>query len=93
MKKYLILLLLLIIILCSLNNNKQLIEKFEKKNKKTCAYILRGFLYKKDWKPLSPIGNNYTYTQDIKKYWIYHKRFIDILSQKYKVNIYFITYD
>lgn len=90
MKKYLILLLLLLIILFSLNKNKKLIETFEKK---TCAYILRGFLYKKDWKPISPIGKKYTYTQDIKKYWKYHKKLIDILSQKYKVDIYFITYD
>lgn len=90
MKKYLILLLLLLIILFSLNKNKKLIETFEKK---TCAYILRGFLYKKDWKPNSEVGKKYTYTQDIKKYWKYHKKLIDILSQKYKVDIYFITYD
>lgn len=60
---------------------------------KTCAYILRGFLYMENWKPLSNSGKNYCYTQDIKEYWVYHKKLIKILLKEFKVTIYFITYD
>ena len=93
---YFILICIIITILVYYYKKILLIENFEKNNiktKKTCAYILRGFLYKKDWKPRSPIGEKYKYTHDIKKTWKYHKKFINILSEKYEVDIYFITYD
>ena len=59
----------------------------------SCAYILRGFLYMENWNPVSITGKKYCYTQDIKQYWKYHEKLIDILSKTYNISIYFITYD
>ncbi len=59
----------------------------------SCAYILRGFLYMENWNPVSITGKKYCYTQDIKQYWKYHEKLIDILSKTYNIFIYFITYD
>ena len=60
---------------------------------KTCAYILCGTLYMENYKPYNNCRISYYYTQNIKQYWIYHKKFIDILSKSFKITVYFITYN
>ena len=47
---------------------------------KTCAYILHGLLYMENY-----------HTETIKQYWIYHRNLIRILSNEFKITIFFIT--
>lgn len=56
--------------------------------------IVRGYLYKKNWTPLSTAKRKYpNYTQDFRKLIENYKELFDNLSQKYKVTITFTSYD
>jgi hypothetical protein len=56
--------------------------------------IIRGFLYKPNWLPLST-RKRYTgkYTIDFFKYSDFYKKLIQALKTKYNVNLFFSTYD
>lgn len=56
--------------------------------------IVRGYLYKKNWTPLSTAKQKYpNYTQDFRELIENYKELFDNLSQKYKVTITFTSYD
>lgn len=60
----------------------------------TLNIIIRGFLYRENWTPLSSARNKYSnYTQDFRKLIKYYKNFFNKLSEKYKLFIIFTTYD
>ena len=60
----------------------------------TLNIIIRGFLYRENWIPLSSARNKYSnYTQDFRKLIKYYKNFFNKLSEKYKLFIIFTTYD
>lgn len=56
--------------------------------------IVRGYLYKKNWTPISTAKIKYPkYTQDFRKLIKKYKKLFDNLSKKYQVSITFTSYD
>ena len=56
--------------------------------------IVRGYLYKKNWTPISTAKIKYpNYTQDFRKLIKKYKKLFDNLSKKYQVSITFTSYD
>ena len=56
--------------------------------------IVRGYLYKKNWTPLSTAKKKYpNYTQDFRELIENYKELFDNLSRRYIVTITFTTYD
>jgi hypothetical protein len=62
--------------------------------KKSINLIIRGFLYKENWTPISGRKNRISnYTIDFFEYAEGYKKLIKALSIKYEVNLYFTSYD
>ena len=57
---------------------------------KSFTLLMRGFLYKENWKPFSSAGRTNKYTQDIFKRWQNYQKIIDLLKIE---DIVFSTYD
>ena len=56
--------------------------------------IVRGYLYKKNWTPISTAKIKYpNYTQDFRKLIKKYKKLFENLSKKYQVSITFTSYD
>jgi hypothetical protein len=60
---------------------------------KTFNIILRGFLYKENWRPLSSRRRNGRYTIDFRNNYESYKQLFLKLKYKYNTKIYFSTYD
>mmetsp|Transcript_22116 Transcript_22116/g.47729 ORF Transcript_22116/g.47729 Transcript_22116/m.47729 type:complete len:389 (-) Transcript_22116:204-1370(-) len=59
------------------------------------AYVFHGWLYRRNVVPLSQRGwlQKVTFNLDIRKLWSSHSLVIQALGSRYRVNVYWLTYD